>query len=56
MAKIPTDVSGRQLRAVLEKQGFVFKRQKGSHMVLVRDEPAARVTVPDHRRGLYGRS
>lgn len=49
MAKIPTDISGRQLRTVLEKRGFVFKRQKGSHMVLVREEPATRVTVPDHR-------
>ena len=49
MAKLPTDVSGRQLRAALEEIGFVFRRQRGSHMILRRDDPFARVTVPDHK-------
>ena len=49
MAKLPTDVSGRALRAALEKVGFVFQRQTGSHMVMRRAEPYARVVVPDHR-------
>jgi predicted RNA binding protein YcfA (HicA-like mRNA interferase family) len=34
MAKLPTDLSGREIRAALEKAGFIFRRQKGSHMVL----------------------
>jgi predicted RNA binding protein YcfA (HicA-like mRNA interferase family) len=33
----------------LEKAGFVFKRQQGSHMVLRRDDPFAQVVVPDHK-------
>lgn len=46
--KLPPDVSGRELRRVLERIGFVFQRQKGSHMVLRRENPYARVVVPDH--------
>lgn len=48
--KLPTDLSGRDVRAALERAGFVFRRQKGSHMVLRRDEPFARVIVPDHKQ------
>jgi predicted RNA binding protein YcfA (HicA-like mRNA interferase family) len=48
MAKLPTDLSGRQVRRALERAGFVFRRQRGSHMVLRRTEPPARVVVPDH--------
>jgi predicted RNA binding protein YcfA (HicA-like mRNA interferase family) len=33
----------------LEKAGFRFKRQHGSHLVLRRDDPFAQVVVPDHR-------
>ncbi len=50
MAKLPSDLSGREVRGALERGGFVFRRQRGSHMVLRRDEPPARVVVPDHRR------
>jgi len=49
MDKLPTDVSGRELRTALERIGFVFRRQRGSHMILRRDVPFARVVVPDHR-------
>jgi predicted RNA binding protein YcfA (HicA-like mRNA interferase family) len=47
--KLPTDLSGRQLCRALEKIGFVYQRQKGSHIVLRRSDPYARVTVPDHK-------
>ncbi len=50
MAKLPTDLSGREVRRALQRAGFVFRRQRGSHMVLRRDEPPTRVIVPDHRR------
>ncbi len=33
----------------LEKVGFVFRRQEGSHMVLRREEPFGQLVVPDHR-------
>ena len=49
MAKLPTDLSGRDVRAALERAGFVFRRQTGSHMILRRDSPHARVVVPDHK-------
>ena len=49
MSKLPRDLSGRDVRAALEKNGFIFRRQRGSHMVLRRDDPPARVVVPDHR-------
>lgn len=33
----------------LQKVGFYFKRQEGSHIVLRRDNPFAQVVVPDHK-------
>lgn len=50
MAKIPTDLSGRDVRSALERAGFVFRRQTGSHMILRRDVPYARAVVPDHKQ------
>ena len=50
MAKLPIDLSGREVRVALERAGFVFRRQSGSHMIFRRDEPHARVVVPDHKQ------
>jgi predicted RNA binding protein YcfA (HicA-like mRNA interferase family) len=50
VAKLPTNLSGRRVRAALERAGFTFVRQKGSHMILRRYDPAAWVVVPDHRQ------
>jgi predicted RNA binding protein YcfA (HicA-like mRNA interferase family) len=50
VAKLPTDLSGREVRAALERAGFRFSRQRGSHMILRRGDPAARVVVPDHKQ------
>ena len=50
MAKLPTDLSGREVRAALERVGFAFRRQTGSHMMLRRDQPYARAVVPDHKQ------
>ena len=50
MAKLPTDLSGREVRAALERAGFEFRRQTGSHMILRRDEPYARAVIPDHKQ------
>jgi predicted RNA binding protein YcfA (HicA-like mRNA interferase family) len=50
VAKLPIDLSGREVRAALERAGFAFRRQSGSHMILRRDEPHARVVVPDHKQ------
>ena len=46
MVKLPV-ISGRELIKVLQKFGFQVKRQKGSHVLLKKDE--LRVTVPIHK-------
>ena len=47
--KLPGDLSGQDLRRALERIGFVYQRQKGSHMILRRDDPYSRVVIPDHK-------
>ncbi|MEO8661033.1 MAG: type II toxin-antitoxin system HicA family toxin [Bryobacteraceae bacterium] len=42
-------MSGRECRRALERSGFRFVRQVGSHMILRRDDPFCQVVVPDHR-------
>jgi predicted RNA binding protein YcfA (HicA-like mRNA interferase family) len=42
-------ISGRDCVKALEKAGFYFKRQHGSHIILRRDDPYARAVVPDHK-------
>ena len=54
MPKLPV-ISGRQARRGFEKAGWVFNRQRGSHMVLVKAGIPVNVTIPDHKeldRGL----
>jgi len=54
VAKLPTGLSGRQVRAALEHAVFVFRRQTGSHMILRRGDPYGRVVVPDHKEVRQG--
>lgn len=54
MAQLPV-VSGRQARRAFEKAGWVFDRQRGSHMILTKPGVPYNLSVPDHReldRGL----
>jgi len=46
MAKLP-DVSGPEARRALQRLGFVFKRQRGSHVILRRGNRGC--VVPMHR-------
>jgi len=48
MSKLPM-VSGHDCVKALEKAGFYFKRQEGSHIVLRRDDPFLQVVVPNHK-------
>ncbi len=44
-------LSGREVRRILERNGFVCVRQKGSHMVMQARKPeggTVTVPVPDH--------
>jgi predicted RNA binding protein YcfA (HicA-like mRNA interferase family) len=49
MSKLPRDLSGKEVIKSLKSVGFYFKRQKGSHIILRRDNPFAQVVVPDHK-------
>jgi predicted RNA binding protein YcfA (HicA-like mRNA interferase family) len=49
MSKLPASLSGQELRKALERAGFVLVRQRGSHMVLRRETPKARVIIPNHK-------
>ena len=53
--KLPTDISGRELVKALVRVGFIVNRQKGSHIILRRADPFARVVVPDHKQLRPGR-
>jgi len=50
MAKLPV-LSGRKVIKALSKIGFIQKRQKGSHIILVKEvkEEKIGVVVPNHK-------
>lgn len=50
MAKLPV-LSGREVIKALSKTGFILKRQKGSHIILVKEikEEKRAVVVPNHK-------
>jgi predicted RNA binding protein YcfA (HicA-like mRNA interferase family) len=43
-------LSGRECVTILQRFGFRVVRQRGSHIILRRDEPFAQVVVPDHKQ------
>jgi predicted RNA binding protein YcfA (HicA-like mRNA interferase family) len=49
VTKLPRGISGKEVVKALGRVGFYTKRQKGSHIVLRRDNPFAQVVVPDHK-------
>jgi predicted RNA binding protein YcfA (HicA-like mRNA interferase family) len=42
-------VSGRNCVKALSKAGFYVVRQKGSHIVMRKDNPFHQIVVPDHK-------
>lgn len=49
MPKLPV-LSGRKVIKALSKVGFVSKRQKGSHIILIKENKEKRaVVVPEHK-------
>lgn len=48
MSKLPV-VSGAECVKALKQLGFIVTRQRGSHIILVREEPKTSITVPDHK-------
>jgi predicted RNA binding protein YcfA (HicA-like mRNA interferase family) len=49
VTKLPRGLSGKDVVKALKRNSFYMKRQKGSHMILRRDNPFAQVVVPDHK-------
>ena len=53
MAGLPT-LSGREVVKVFEANGWRVARQRGSHIILVKDGHIATLLVPDHREVAKG--
>ena len=53
MASIPV-VTGREAVKVFESLGWEVARQRGSHIILVRDGDLETLSVPDHREVAKG--
>ena len=47
MQKLPL-VSGREVAKVFERLGWKVARQRGSHIILVKEGHIATLSVPDH--------
>lgn len=47
MSKLPV-LSGKELIKILQKAGFEIRRQKGSHVILVKESIKKAVVVPLH--------
>jgi len=42
-------LSGQDARCAFERLGWVFRRQHGSHMILVKPGAIVSLSIPDHR-------
>ena len=47
--RLPRSLSGSEVVRALQRAGFYRRRQRGSHIVMRRDDPFAQVVVPAHR-------
>ena len=47
--RLPRGLSGAEVVRALQLAGFYRRRQRGSHIVMRRDDPFAQVIVPAHR-------
>ena len=48
MSQLPV-ISGAECIKALEKVNYFVDRQRGSHVILIREEPRTTVTVPNHK-------
>jgi predicted RNA binding protein YcfA (HicA-like mRNA interferase family) len=53
MAVLPA-LSGREVVKVFQENGWHIARQRGSHIILVKDRHVATLSVPDHREVAKG--
>lgn len=48
MSSLPT-ISGRKVVKIFDSLGWEVARQRGSHVILVKDNHNATLSVPDHK-------
>lgn len=53
MATLPT-LTGREVARAFSEAGWQMVRQRGSHMILVKDGHMATLSVPDHKEVAKG--
>ena len=53
MPKLPV-LSGKQVVRIFESFGWQVARQRGSHIVMVKDEHLASLSIPDHKEVAKG--
>lgn len=53
MAQLPV-LSGEEVVKIFGRFGWVFVRQSGSHMVMVKDDAMASLSIPKHREVAKG--
>lgn len=53
MASLPA-LSGREVARIFAADGWRMARQRGSHMILVKDAHMATLSVPDHKEVAKG--
>jgi predicted RNA binding protein YcfA (HicA-like mRNA interferase family) len=42
-------ISGKEVRKAFENQGWEYVRQRGSHMIMVKADSIATLSVPNHK-------
>jgi len=42
-------ISGMEVRRAFERAGFVFRKQRGSHMILVKTGHTKILSIPNHK-------
>ena len=47
-------LSGRRVVQVFERAGWTVARQRGSHIIMIKDGSQATLSVPDHREVARG--
>lgn len=53
MAGLPA-LSGREVVAVFQRFGWTIARQRGSHIILVKEGHIATLSIPDHKEVAKG--
>lgn len=53
MAELPC-LRGREVARIFESFGWIIARQKGSHIVMTKEDERATLSIPDHKEVAKG--